>query len=89
VKRGIGGVYHNVSAKYLQTYLDEYVFATTGETEGTSSFGLFWSEFRSRRLSRLIEQTVECIPRIGLHFLPTLIARFYLACLRHKKSLAY
>jgi transposase len=26
VKRGIGGVYHNVSAKYLQTYLDEYSF---------------------------------------------------------------
>src|SRR5216684_1319121 len=26
VKRGIGGVYHNVSAKFLQTYLDEYAF---------------------------------------------------------------
>jgi len=26
VKRGIGGVYHNVSRKYLQTYLDEYAF---------------------------------------------------------------
>ena len=26
VKRGIGGVYHNVIAKYLQTYLDEYCF---------------------------------------------------------------
>ena len=26
VKRGIGGVYHSVSAKYLQTYLDEYSF---------------------------------------------------------------
>jgi transposase len=26
LKRGIGGVYHNVSAKYLQTYLDEYCF---------------------------------------------------------------
>jgi len=26
VKRGIGGVYHNVSAKYLQTYLNEYAF---------------------------------------------------------------
>lgn len=26
VKRGIGGVYHNVSAKYLQTYFDEYSF---------------------------------------------------------------
>jgi transposase-like protein len=26
VKRGIGGVYHSVSQKYLQTYLDEYSF---------------------------------------------------------------
>jgi transposase len=26
VKRGIGGVYHSVSAKYLQTYLNEYSF---------------------------------------------------------------
>jgi transposase len=26
VKRGIGGVHHSVSAKYLQTYLDEYAF---------------------------------------------------------------
>src|ERR1700685_3818617 len=26
VKRGIGGVYHSVSAKHLQSYLDEYCF---------------------------------------------------------------
>lgn len=26
VKRGIGGVYHSVSHKYLQTYLNEYSF---------------------------------------------------------------
>ena len=26
LKRGIGGVYHNVSAKYLQTYCDEYAY---------------------------------------------------------------
>jgi transposase len=26
VKRGIGGVYHSVGRKYLQTYLDEYAF---------------------------------------------------------------
>src|SRR6202142_813735 len=26
VKRGIGGVYHQVGANYLQTYLDEYTF---------------------------------------------------------------
>ena len=26
VKRGISGVYHAVSPKYLQSYLDEYTF---------------------------------------------------------------
>jgi hypothetical protein len=26
VKRGIGGVYHSVSAKWLQSYLDEYAW---------------------------------------------------------------
>jgi hypothetical protein len=26
VKRGIGGVYHSVSSKHLQSYLDEYAF---------------------------------------------------------------
>lgn len=26
LKRGIGGVYHQVSAKYLQMYCDEYAY---------------------------------------------------------------
>ena len=26
MKRGIGGVYHNVSHTWLQSYVDEYVF---------------------------------------------------------------
>lgn len=26
IKRGIGGVYHSVSKKHLQSYLDEYSF---------------------------------------------------------------
>jgi hypothetical protein len=26
IKRGIGGVYHSVSQKYLQSYLNEYSF---------------------------------------------------------------
>jgi len=38
VKRGIGGVYHNVSAKYLQTYLDEYAFRYNARHEGNLQF---------------------------------------------------
>jgi transposase-like protein len=38
VKRGIGGVYHNVSAKYLQTYLDEYSFRYNRRDMGNQQF---------------------------------------------------
>ncbi len=38
VKRGIGGVYHNVSAKYLQTYLDEYAFRYNRRDKGNQQF---------------------------------------------------
>jgi transposase len=38
VKRGIGGVYHNVSAKYLQTYLNEYSFRFNRRDRGNLLF---------------------------------------------------
>jgi transposase-like protein len=38
VKRGIGGVYHQVSRKYLQTYLDEYSFRYNRRTMGNLIF---------------------------------------------------
>jgi len=38
VKRGIGGVYHSVSAKYLQTYLDEYAFRYNRRHLGNQQF---------------------------------------------------
>jgi transposase len=38
VKRGIGGVYHNVSAKYLQTYLNEYCFRYNRRDQGNLLF---------------------------------------------------
>jgi transposase-like protein/ribosomal protein L37AE/L43A len=41
-KRGIGGVYHSVSAKYLQTYLDEYAFRYNNrDVEGRGMFTAF------------------------------------------------
>src|SRR6266702_2720631 len=40
VKRGIGGVYHNVSAKYLQTYLNEYSFRFNRRDRGNLLFKL-------------------------------------------------
>jgi transposase-like protein len=38
VKRGIGGVYHSVSRKYLQSYLDEYSFRYNRRTSGQPMF---------------------------------------------------
>jgi transposase len=38
VKRGIGGVYHQVSGRYLQMYLDEYCFRYNRRHEGNTQF---------------------------------------------------
>ena len=38
VKRGIGGVYHSVSGKYLQSYLDEYSFRYNRRDSGNLVF---------------------------------------------------
>jgi len=38
VKRGIGGVYHSVSAKYLQSYLNEYSFRYNRRDSGNLVF---------------------------------------------------
>lgn len=38
VKRGISGVYHSVSAKYLQNYLDEYSFRYAHRRDVTPMF---------------------------------------------------
>jgi|SRR5581483_2655170 len=38
VKRGVSGVYHSVSRKYLQTYLDEYSFRYNRRDQGNLIF---------------------------------------------------
>jgi len=38
VKRGIGGVYHSVSKKFLQTYLDEYSYRYNRRDDGQPMF---------------------------------------------------
>jgi transposase-like protein len=54
VKRGIGGVYHSVSAKYLQSYLDEYSFRYNRRDSGNLIFAAMLeraSEMVSRKPS--------------------------------------
>lgn len=38
VKRGIGGVYHSVSAKHLQSYLSEYAWRYNRRHDGSQKF---------------------------------------------------
>ena len=49
VKRGIGGVYHSVSAKYLQMYLDEYAYRYNHRHDDTDLFTLVMREAASGR----------------------------------------
>jgi transposase len=48
VKRGIGGVYHSVSQKYLQTYLDEYSFRYNRRDQGNLIFNAFLKRVAER-----------------------------------------
>ena len=48
VKRGIGGVYHNVSAKMLQSYLDEYAFRYNRRHMGNQQFRAILSRVSER-----------------------------------------
>src|SRR5205823_14876187 len=41
LKRGIGGVYHSVSKKHLQSYLDEYAFRYNHRDEESGMFNAF------------------------------------------------
>jgi transposase len=50
IKRGIGGVYHQVSKKYLQTYLDEYTFRYNRRDQGN----LIFNDFLKRVCERAV-----------------------------------
>ena len=49
-KRGIGGVYHSVSAKYLQSYCDEYSFRYNRRNEGKPMFTSLLEQVSERAL---------------------------------------
>ena len=48
IKRGIGGVYHAVSEKYLQSYLDEYTFRYNRRDQGNLLFKSILDEVSRR-----------------------------------------
>jgi transposase len=52
VKRGIGGVYHSVSQKYLQTYLNEYSFRYNRRDSGNLIFYAILAKVAEKALSK-------------------------------------
>lgn len=52
LKNGIRGVYHPVSAKYLQSYVNEYVFRYNHRKDATPMFGIIESQVRHTRYGR-------------------------------------
>jgi transposase len=51
LKNGIRGVYHSVSSKYLQSYLDEYAFRYNARDEATPLFFLILARVRKADLA--------------------------------------
>jgi transposase-like protein len=51
IKRGLSGVYHAVSHKYLQAYLDEYSFRYSNRFSTRPMFELFLNQVASAQLS--------------------------------------
>ena len=52
VKRGIGGVYHNVGKQYLQTYLNEYSFRYNRRDCGNLIFHAILAKVSERACSK-------------------------------------
>jgi transposase len=52
IKRGIGGVYHSVSRKYLQSYLDEYSFRYNRRQSGNLIFPAMLARVSEKALSK-------------------------------------
>jgi transposase len=59
VKRGIGGVYHQVSQKYLQSYLDEYSFRYNRRDQGNLIFTSILGQVSAKALARPALQSAE------------------------------
>ncbi len=56
IKRGIGGVYHQVSKKYLQTYLNEYSFRYNRRDQGNMIFNEILKKVSGRASERPARQ---------------------------------
>jgi len=56
VKNGIGGVYHGVSTKHLQAYLDEYAFRYNNRTNPNGIFSVLLSRVRKAQAQDAVSE---------------------------------
>jgi transposase len=63
IKRGIGGVYHNVGKHYLQTYLDEYSFRYNRRHKGNLIFNDVFHRVSERASERPASKPRQMQPR--------------------------
>jgi transposase len=68
VKRGIGGVYHQVSQKYLQSYLNEYSFRYNRRDQGNLIFNAFLQRVAEKAGSPLVSVGRGMTPVIQVPF---------------------
>src|SRR5262249_14765130 len=61
IKRGIGGVYHQVSQKYLQSYLNEYSFRYNRRDKGNLIFNEILKKVSERASERPAPQSAESL----------------------------
>jgi transposase len=59
VKRGIGGVYHQISKKYMQSYLDEYSFRYNRRDRGNLIFTSILARVSEKASVRPVEPVAE------------------------------
>jgi transposase-like protein len=59
IKRGIGGVYHSVSEKYLQSYLDEYSFRYNRRHSGNLIFHSILEKVSERAEVRPVPRSAQ------------------------------
>jgi transposase len=60
IKRGIGGVYHNVGRHYLQTYLNEYSFRYNRRFDVQPMFVSFLHQIEKR--DAVVRKTPDLVP---------------------------
>jgi len=59
INRGIGGVYHSISQKYLQTYLNEYTFRYNRRFDEQPMFTSFLGQIEKKEV---VPQNINAVP---------------------------